>query len=341
MKKRPVVSPVVRRIAITGGLLILTMLFGTTGFIWLEGYSLFDAFYMTLITITTVGYQEIHPLSHAGRIFNSFLILFGVSVMFVAVGAITHTMIELELRDHFGRRGRKQVIDKLKDHFIVCGYGRVGRHASLELLRTGALFVVVDRNEARVEMARQAGMNAMQGDSTRDDTLRKAGIDRAKGLVSALATDADNLFVILSAKQLNSRLTVVTRAGEEEAEQKLRLAGADTVFAPFSMAGQRLAHALLRPHVSTFLDSATTAMGLDVSIEQIQVAGGTEVVSKSLRDLQVRRDLGVIVLAISKPGGKMLFNPPAETEISAGDYLIVMGATPNLRELEKLVAVQS
>jgi voltage-gated potassium channel len=272
-------------------------------------------------------------------VFNSFLILFGVSVMFVAVGAVTHTMIELELRDHFGKRRRKQVIDKLKDHFIVCGYGRVGRHASLELLRTGAPFVVVDRNEARLEMARQAGMNAIQGDSTRDDTLRAAGIHRAKGLVSALATDADNLFVILSAKQLNSRLTVVTRASEEEAEQKLRLAGADTVFAPFSMAGHRLAHALLRPHVSTFLDTATTAMGLDVSIEQIQVAAGTEVVSKSLRDLQFRRDLGVIVLAISKPGGKMLFNPPAETEISAGDYLIVMGATPNLQKLEKLVAV--
>lgn len=330
-------STLTRRILLTGGLVFLAVIFGTTGFMWVEGYSAFDAFYMTLITVSTVGYQEIHPLSHAGRIFNSVLILFGVSVIFFAVGSVTQSIIELELRDHFGERRRKRVIDKLRNHFIVCGYGRVGRHASLELMRTGAPFVVVDRNEARVQQARKAGMIVMLGDSTRDDTLRGAGIERAKGLVSALGTDADNLFVILSAKTLNPKLTVVTRAGEEEAEQKLRIAGADTVFAPFSMAGHRLAHALLRPHVSSFLDSATSAMGLDVSIEQVQVATGTEVVSKSLRELQVRRELGVIVLAISKPHGKMIFNPPAETEILAGDYLIVMGSAPKLRELQRLV----
>ncbi len=330
-------STLTRRILLTGGLVFLTVIFGTTGFMGVEGYSAFDAFYMTLITISTVGYQEVHPLSHAGRVFNSVLILFGVSVMFFAVGAVTQTIIELELREHFGERRRKRVIDKLRNHFIVCGYGRVGRHAALELMRTGAPFLVVDRNEARVQQARQAGMIAMAGDSTRDATLRSAGIERAKGLVSALATDADNLFVILSAKTLNPALTVVTRAGEEEAEQKLKIAGADTVFAPFSMAGHRLAHALLRPHVSSFLDSATSAMGLDVSIEQVQVAPGTEVVSKSLRDLHVRRELGVIVLAISKPQGRMIFNPPAETEILAGDYLIVMGAAPKLRDLERLV----
>lgn len=326
-----------RRFALTGGLVLFTVLFGATGFVLVEGYPLFDAFYMTLITISTVGYQELHPLSHAGRIFNSFLILFGVSVMFVAVGAVTQTIIELELRDHFGKRRSKRVIDKLQNHFIVCGYGRVGRNASLELQRAGAPFVLLDRNETRVQQAQQAGMNAILADATRDESLRNAGIERASGLVSALATDADNLFVILSAKTLNPALTVVTRASEEEAEQKLRRAGADTVFAPFSMAGHRLAHALLRPHVLTFLESATGAMGLDVSIEQVQVAAGTEVVSKSLRDLQVRREMGVIVLAISKPGGKMIFNPPADTEIGAGDYLIVMGAVPALRELETLV----
>jgi len=283
-----------------------------------------------------VGYQEIHPLSRAGRIFNSFLIFFGVSAMFFAVGAMTQTIIELGLHDRFGRRRTSRMIAKLKDHFIVCGYGRVGRNASRELLRAGAPLVVLDRNEPRVALAQQAGMLAVAGDATRDESLQAAGIGRAKGLVCALATDADNLFVILSARALNPRLTIVTRANEEEAADKLRRAGADTVFTPFSITGQRLAHALLRPFVITFLDSATMAMGLDVSIEQIQVAEHAEANAKSLRDLQVRRDLGVIVLAIRKAGGEMLFNPPAETEIAAGDHLIAMGAAPALHKLEAL-----
>ncbi len=320
-----------------GGLLATTVAFGTLGFVIVEGYPVFDAFYMTLITVSTVGYQEIHPLSHAGRVFNSFVILFGVCVVFFGVGAVTQTIIELELQDKFGKRRRKRVIDGLKDHYIICGFGRVGRHAAFELQRTGAPFVVIDRSDARVEMARQAGMNAVLADSTRDESLRQVGISKAKGLVSALATDADNVFVILSAKTMNPKLTVVTRASEEEAEQKLRLAGADTVFAPFSMAGHRLAQALVRPHVSTFLDFATTAMGLDVAIEQVEVSGLSEVISKSLRELHLSRDYGVIVMAIRKAGGEMLFNPPAESTISAGDYLIAMGAIENLQRLEKLV----
>ncbi|NDJ10844.1 MAG: potassium channel protein [Acidobacteriia bacterium] len=330
-----------RRAALVGGLLISSLGFGTIGFMVVEGYPAFDAFYMTLITVATVGYMEIHPLSHAGRVFNSFLILFGVSAVFFGVGALTQTIIELELQDTFGKRRRKRVIDGLKDHYIICGFGRVGRHAAFELQRTGVPFVIIDRSEPRAEMARQAGMHVIVADSTRDESLRQAGILRARGLVSALATDADNVFVILSAKTLNPKLTVVTRASEEEAEQKLRLAGADTVFAPFSMAGHRLAQALVRPHVSTFLDFATTAMGLDVAIEQVEVARSSEVIAKSLKELHLSRDYGVIVMAIKKAGGEMLFNPPAESTIAAGDYLIAMGAIENLQKLEKLVTARA
>jgi len=326
-----------RRAAFVSALLAFIVIVGTVGFVWVEGYSLFDAFYMTLITVTTVGYFEVHTLSHAGRIFNTFVILFGVGAVFFGVGAITQTIIELELQDTFGKRRRKRVIDKLHDHYIVCGFGRVGRHASFELQRTGVPFLVMDRSEGRAEMARAAGMNVLIADSTRDDSLRQGGIMRAKGLVSALATDADNLFVILSAKTLNPALTIVTRASEEEAEEKLRRAGADTVFAPFSMAGNRLAQALIRPHVSTFLDFATTAVGLDVSIEQVEIGAGSSLASKSLRDLHLSRDYGVIVLAIRRAGGEMLFNPPAESTIAAGDHLIAMGALENLQKLEQLV----
>jgi voltage-gated potassium channel len=325
-----------RRIILITAILLLTIFTGTVGFHVIEGYSLFDAFYMTLITISTVGYQELRPLSRVGRIFNSFLIFFGVTAMFFAVGAMTQTIIELELRDRFGERRTKRMISKMENHFIVCGFGRVGRSAAYELQRAGVPFLVLDRSEDRVDRAAQSGILALQGDATRDENLHSAGVTRARGLIAALASDADNLFVILSAKTLNPKMTVVTRASEEEAEQKLRRAGADTVFAPYTMTGHRLAQAILRPHVAQFLDFATKHIGLDVAIEQVRVAPDSEVVNKTLRDMQIRRELGVIVLAIRKSDGQMIFNPPAEMEICADDFLIAMGEQQNLQNLEDL-----
>jgi voltage-gated potassium channel len=324
----------VRRVVFVVGLLLLTLFAGTVGFCIIEGYPVFDAFYMTLITITTVGYQELHPLSRAGRIFNSVLILFGVSAMFFSVGAVTQTLIEMELANPLNKRRNKRMIDKMHDHFIICGFGRVGRNAALEFQRSHVPFIVMDRNEDRVERAIHSGMVAVLADSTHDESLREVGVGRARGLIAALATDADNLFVILSAKNLNAKLTVVTRAAEEDAEDKLRRAGADTVFAPYSMTGLRLAQALLRPHVAQFLDFTTKNMDLDVAIEQVRVSPAAEFVGKTLSDMQFRRELGIIVLAIRKADGMMLFNPPAETEICAGDFLIVMGEQPALRNLE-------
>lgn len=324
-----------RRVVLVAGLLVFTLLAGTLGFHFIEGYRPFEAFYMTLITITTVGYQELHPLSPAGRLFNSFLILFGVSAMFFSVGAVTQTIIEMELHDPLNQRRAKRMIDKMHDHIIVCGFGRVGRSASLELQHAGVPFLVIDRSEDRVERAMHSGMTALLADSTRDESLRDAGIARARGLIAALATDADNLFVILSAKTLNPDLAVVTRAAEEDAENKLRRAGAGTVFAPYAMAGLRLAQALLRPHVAQFLDFTTKDTGLNVAIEQVRVGAGTEFAGKTLREMQIRRELGIIVLAILKPNGQMIFNPPAETEILEGDFLIAMGEQPSLQDLER------
>jgi voltage-gated potassium channel len=324
---------IVRRIVLIAALIAFTLFIGTMGFRLLENYSLFDAFYMTLITITTVGYQEIHPLSHAGRIFNSFLIFFGVTAMFVAVGAMTQTIIELQLHDRYGERRKKRAIMQMKDHYIVCGFGRVGRHAAFELQGAGASFVVIDRSEQRVERATQAGMMAMRADATSDESLRAAGIERARGFIAALATDADNVFVILSAKTLNPGLTVVTRASEEDAEEKLRRAGADTVFSPYSIAGHRLAQALVRPHVVQLLDFSGQAIGLDVTMEQLRVPQNPEHTTRRLGDL-VSRDARMIVLAIRKQEGKMIFNPPVEMEVCGGDVLIVMGEQPSLRNME-------
>jgi len=327
---------VARRVIFIAALIVLTLIVGVVGFRVIEGYSFFDAFYMTLITITTVGYQEIHPLSRAGRIFNSFLILFGVSAMFFAVGAMTQTIIELQLHDSYGKRRIKRAIMQMKDHYIVCGFGRVGRNAAFELQRAGVPFLVIDRNEQRVERATQAGMPTLSADAMRDETLREAGLLRARGLIAALATDAENVFVILSAKTLNPNLTVVARASEEDAEQKLLRAGADTVLSPYSIAGHRLAQALVRPHVVRLIDFAGRTMGLDVTTEQLRVTAASQFAGRELGDASLRHS-GVIVLALSQPDGKMLFNPPQETKIAAGDILVVMGEPHSLRALESLL----
>jgi voltage-gated potassium channel len=318
--------------------LLALLAFGTLGFIFIEHYPAFDAFYMTLITITTVGYEEVHRLSHAGRVFNSFLIFFGVTIMLLAVGGMTQAIIELELNQNFGKRRIKKMIDLLQDHYIVCGFGRIGRGAASELQRAGVPFLIVDHNEDRVEWAMKSGMLAVVADATDDETLREAGVLRAKGLIATLQSDAENLFVILSAKALKPSLLVSARIASEQSEKKMRLAGADYVFAPYDMTGNRMAQVMLKPHVFQFIDFTTKSMGLDVGIEQVRVPEKSGYASKSLLETKIRRELGVIVLAIRKADGKMIFNPPAEAEIAAGDHLIVMGEAHDLRRLEQVVA---
>jgi voltage-gated potassium channel len=230
------------------------------------------------------------------------------------------------------------MIDQLKNHFIICGYGRVGRGAADELRHAGVPFVVVDSIPERAESAMMNGLLAVAADATRDETLRQVGIEGARGLVAALATDADNLFVLLSAKVLNPSLYVAARAAEEGAEEKMRRAGANAVFAPYALTGHRLAQALLRPHVVQFLDFTTKDIGEDIALEQVIVGVGSEMVSRTIREMQLGRDLGVIVMAIRKTDGRMLFNPPADTAVQGGDCLIVMGRQENLRTLEALLA---
>jgi voltage-gated potassium channel len=332
-----------RRLALIVLAVVFTLAFGTIGFVAIDHYPVFDAFYMTLITVTTVGYSEVHELSHAGRVFNSFLIFFGVILLFLAVGAMTQTLIELELNQFFGKRRIKNMIEKLEGHYIVCGFGRLGRAAADELTQAGVPFVVIDKSEDRAERAIKAGMLAACADASHDETLRDVGIAKAKGLIATLATDADNLFLILSAKALNARLHLAARVDEEATSEKMRRAGADFVFAPYNSTGHRMAQALLKPHVHQFINFATQGgnlnVGIDnVGIEQVQVSSRSFFADQTLEHMQVRRDLGVIVLAIRRAGGQMIFNPPADTRIAAGDHLIVMGETDRLQTLEKQMA---
>jgi voltage-gated potassium channel len=311
-----------------------TLTIGTVGFRLIGGYPVFDAFYLTLTTMTTVGYGDSFP--RTVRVFNALLIMVGVSTIFIAIGAMTQTIIEFELGDAIGKRRNKRMIDKLKDHYIICGFGRVGRGAAAELHHAGVPFVVVDSQPERVERAMLSGILAVAADATHDETLHQVGIERARGLVTALSTDADNLFVLLSAKGLNPKLFVAARAAEEGAEEKMRRAGADAVFAPYSITGHRLAQSLLRPHVVQFLDFTTKDIAMDISIEQVRVSADSEVAAKTIREMQLRRNMGVIVMAIRRHDGNMLFNPPADTSVEAGDYLIVMGKQEDLLALEGL-----
>jgi voltage-gated potassium channel len=332
-----------RRIVTIAGLLVATVLAGAAGFMIVEGWSFLDALYMSAITITTVGYMEVHTLSRAGRIFNLFLLIGGVTMMFYIMATVTQIVLELELSDYFGKRRTKKVIDQLTNHYILCGFGRVGRGAAAELLRTGVSFVVMDRNPDRVERAMKMGCLAVLADCSRDEMLRDVGITRARGLIAALSSDAENLFLILSAKTLNPLLNVSVRVAEEEAESKMRRAGADAVYLPYSMTGYRLAQAIVRPHLFEFLDiTSTSRMGLNVGMEQVKVDESCPLAGKSLRDLQLRRELGVIVLAIRRRSGAMDFNPPAEALLHSGDVLIVMGKAEDVRKLEEtLAAAQS
>jgi len=326
-----------RRTFIVLGLLAAVLAGGTAGFVLLEDYPLLDAFYMALTTIATVGYMEVHPLSPTGRVFNIFLIISGVSTVFFAIGLMTQTVIEMEMGEAFARRKARRMAGKLKDHYIVCGYGRVGAGAAEELKSAGVPFVVIDRNQERVDSALKSGMLAMAADCTRDETLREAGVERAKGVVAALQSDADNLYLVLSAKTLNPGIRVAARTSEEESEQKLRRVGADVVFTPYSITGHRLALALLRPGVFEFLRVTSRNMGLDVAIEECKVDASSEFASKTLRQLQVRRELGVIVLAIGKAEGQMLFNPPADAELAPGDTVIAMGERESLHRFGLLL----
>jgi voltage-gated potassium channel len=318
-------------------LMIATMALGTFGFMIIEHQPMFDSFYMTLITVTTIGYGEMFPLSHHGRVFNSILILTGNVMVLVAFGVMTQTVIELELNQFFGKRRIKNMIDKLEGHVLICGYGRVGHGAAEELQASDVPFVVIDSNEDRVEQAMKDGLLAVCADASRDETLIEVGIARARGLIATLGSDADNLFVILSAKGLNSRIQLTARIAEESSEGKMRRAGANFVFAPYNSTGHRMAQAIVRPHVAQFLDFANHPMGMNVGIEQLQVSSRSAWVDRSLAEMQIRKATGAIVLAIRKSEGQMHFNPSADDCIAVGDVLITIGEPEGLRKLEIMV----
>lgn len=328
------------QIFIVFSLMTFVLALGTLGFRAVEGWSLFDSFYMTLITLTTVGYEEIHPLSFRGRVFASVLMLAGVTTILASITILGDMMLKLELGDAFGRRRRKIMLKKLSDHYIVCGAGRVGRSVVRELKRTKAQVLLIESDPECAKWGTDQNVPTLVADATQDSTLRTAQIETASGLVAAVDSDAQNVYVTLSARVLNPNLLVASRASSEDAADRLRRAGANTVFTPYAFIGHRLAQSMLRPHALSFLDVAS-ALGqstdLDIEVEEVRVSETSRVASLTLDELRVKPDLGVIVLAARKPGGEVQFNPAGDTRLEAGDVVIVMGERSSLKRLEEIL----
>lgn len=313
--------------------LILLMLIGMAGFHFLEHWSWFDGFYMVLTTISTIGYGEVHPLSHGGRIFNSFVIITGVGLVLLFFGSATQALLEFELQSVFGRRRMDREISRLSEHYILCGAGRVGRSAARELARKPLPFIVVDTDAEKLAHYSDEGWLTLVGDATQAAVLRQAHIERAKGLVASTTTDASNIYIVLTAKSLNPRLNIIARASEEDAEKHLVTAGANHVISPYNFAGYRIAQTFMRPHVVDFFDTAMNRK-LPLDIEEVQVQPGSRVVGQTLEGSRIRQEMGVIVLAIKGEGALMRFNPAPDEVIHEGDHLIAMGEPDGLRRLE-------
>ena len=328
-----------RRLVLIASLLTGVLVIGAAGYMIIEGRSLFDSFFMALISLTTVGYGYEWELSTAGRWFTAGLLVVGVTVVFASIGIMSDLVLQLELENFFGKKRTAKMLQKLENHYIVCGAGRVGRSVIQELRRSNVPIVLIDQDQGRVVWAVEQNIPVLVADASLDETLLEAGIERAHGLVAAIGSDAANVYVTLSARVLNPDVLIAARATDEQAEEKLRRAGASSVFTPYSFIGHRLAQSLLRPHVLSFLDVASAFQGrrLDLDIEEIRVSPNSPVASKTLEESRLRQQFGVIVLAVKKPDGDMSFNPAGSTMIEVDDVLIAMGERQKLHAMEHTV----
>jgi voltage-gated potassium channel len=327
-----------RRIVLAAFSLGAVVLAGSVGFHAIEGWNWFDAFYMTLTTMTTIGYGEIRPLSHEARVFNSFLIVAAVGAVALSIATFSQALLEFEFGKVFGRRRMERELAKLSNHFIICGAGRVGRTVARELRACGQSCVFIEKEPGRAQWALNEKIPVIVGNAFMEENLRKARIEHAQGLVAAVSTDADNLYIVLTVRGLRSDLKIIARASEEEATSKLLRAGASEVLSPYYFVGNRIAQLLLRPNVLDFIDAAFGNERLDVQIGEVRVKLPSPLIGKTLGDSAIRREAGVIVLAVKPAEGSMIFNPAPETLIRANDYLIVIGADAQLRKLEAMAA---
>ncbi len=318
-------------------LIVFVVSFGTIGYIVIERWNFQDSLYMTITTLTTVGYREVKELSSVGRWFTIILIIGGVGTVLYALSTGAKFILEGELQEIYGRRRLEKKIKELHGHYIICGYGRMGKIIARELKNEKVKFVAIEKNPT-VHGKEEAFV--ITGDASQDEILKEVGVERAKGLITVLPTDAENLYVVLSAKGLNPNLFIVARAGEEGSEQKLLRAGADRVISPYHIGGLRIAHTVLKPAVVDFIELATKSGNIDLQMEEIPIPDVSVYSGLSLDKCGFGKELGVIIVAIKKPNGDMKFNPTYLTLVEPGDTLIALGEVLKLKVLKEMIAAK-
>jgi voltage-gated potassium channel len=325
--------------SITATLMLLgILLFGAFGYMFLEHSTFVDGLYMTLITISTVGYGEVVHLSPGGRLFTMVLILVGVGFVMFVFSKITEAVVEGELRAVYGRMHMKKKVQGLHDHYIVCGFGRIGRVICRLLHEAGKPFVVIESDPKVLLALNDLNYLFLEGEASNDDMLLKAGVKQAKGLIAVVSSDANNVYITLSARGLNSSLYIMARSsGAEGGETKLIRAGADKVISPYYIGACRMAHHVLKPTVTDFIDLTVSGGELGLRLEELGVSDGSRMVNQTLMDSSIRRDFDLIVVAIKRSLGEMQFNPNPSTIILKGDTLVVLGEYEQIKKLEKII----
>ena len=315
-------------------LLIGVVAGGTAGYSLIEGWDVWDSLYMTVISVTTAGYREVHPLSRSGELFTMIVLTVGVATVLYTFSFLMARLVEGDLESRWGRRRRERMLDELTDHFIICGFGRMGLIIAQEFVRQGVRFVVIERNAERMQQAIEAGFLAVEADASSESVLKRVRIEHARGFIAAVSTDAENVYAVLTARLLRPDLYIIGRAETEDAKVKLVRAGADRVVSPYQIGGLQLAQTALRPAVVDFVQIATSSDNLELNMEQVRIREGAPLDGRSIVDANLRQRFGVVVVGIQRADGRMEFNPPPDTTMRGGDHLVVLGHLDNVRQLE-------
>ena len=326
----------IRNVIVSLSALIVILFVGTFGYRHIQHWSLIDSLYMTVITVATVGFREVHELSYQGQLFTIFIIISGAGLVAYAAASVIQLMVEGQLRQFLGRKKLLQQISKLENHYIVCGYGRIGNFICREFAAKPVHYVVVESDPELCQKMNAEGILHVQGDATDDDILVNAGITRAKGLITAVTSDSANVYITLTARGLNPDLFILARSGEKTTEKKLIRAGASKVISPYTIGANRMAQAVLRPSVMDFIEIATAHHNLELQIEEIRINTGSDLVDRTLLSSDIRKHLGIIIVAIKKRHhDRMLFNPPSDALMEEGDILITLGEPVAIQRLER------
>ncbi|MBW2136927.1 MAG: potassium channel protein [Deltaproteobacteria bacterium] len=336
MHNRNPLSP--RKLAKGFAVLLIILLSGTLGYMVVEGWGFLDSLYMTVITITTVGFREVGPISAEGEVFTIIIIFSGMGIIAYILGIFAQAMIDFQVRAIIGRRKLGLTLKAIKNHYIICGFGRIGRIICRELRANNVPFVVIENNSETIQALESEGFPYINGDATTEEVLLEAGIERAKGLVSVVASDADNLFITMSARGLNPGLFILGRADEEQTEKKLLRAGANRVVMPYLLGGQKMAHTILKPAVADFIEFTVHNKDISLELGEMVVDERSRMNGLTLIESGIRQEMDVIIVAVMKADGEMKFNPSSQTRIEAGDTLICLGTSDNLGHLKEILS---